>query len=295
MLQPAVRERIMRRASKLPAAAIVLSQLQRMLRDGDTSLDEVCDLIKRDMSLTARILQLSNSSYFAPGIFISSLDEAVGFVGYDEIYRIAGMVVGMQLTQADMRFHACTAARLWENTLCGAFAMESLAQFAGLNPRLAYTTGMMRSVGKVVLELLAQETAPRPGAFNPEAGLPLGAWEEASSGCDSQAAGAVILEKWNFPPEIHGAVGRQWNPDAGQPGMEMRYALLLNLAARLTEELGYPLPGEGSYWKGGDAALASSRLTDADLALCRAETQLSFDRLRLAVAAAPEAVEAGPR
>ena len=284
MLQAAVREKIMRRAARLPAAAAVLSQLQRLLRDGNTSLEEVCDLLKRDMSLTAHILQVSNSSYFAPGILIASLEEAVGFVGYDEIYRIAGLAVGMQLAQTDLPFHSCTAGRLWENTLCGAFAMESLAQFAGLNPRLAYTTGLMRSLGKVVLELLAPDALPRPNPFNPDAGRPVGEWEEETFGCDSQAAGALLLEEWNFPPEIHDAVMHHWNPAA--EGTQMRDIPLLNLAACLTEELGYPLPGERSYWRERDACLVATDLTEADVALCRAETQLMLDRVRLALPSA---------
>lgn len=268
----------MQRAANLPAAAVVLSQLQRLLQDRNTALEEVCDLLKRDMSLTARILQLSNSSYFAPGIPIASLEEAVGFVGYDEIYRIAGLVVGMQMTQRDLRMYGCSAGHLWENTLCGAFAMESLAQFAGVNPRLAYTAGLMRSMGKVVLERLGAEAAGTQRHFDPQCDLSLGEWEQETFGCDSPAAGALLLEEWNFPPEIFEAVRHHANPE--ESGMEMAYIPLLNLAACMAEELGHPLPGEQPYWRRKDARLASAGLSGADMTLCQAETQLSLDRLK---------------
>ena len=268
----------MRRAANLPAAAAVLSQLQRLLQDGSTSLEDVCGLLKRDMSLTARILQLSNSSYFAPGIPIASLEEAVGFVGYDEIYRIAGVVVGIQLTQKDLCLYGCSAGRLWENTLCGAFAMESLAQFASVNPRLAYTAGLMRSMGKVVLDVMGSDAAPARGHFDADSSRPLGEWEQETFGCDSQAAGALLLEEWNFPPEIFEAVRHHANPE--ECGTPMAYGPLLNLAAGMAEELGHPLPGEQPYWSGKGARLAAAGLSGGDLDLCRAETQLSLDRLK---------------
>lgn len=282
MIQAATREGIMQRAAKLPAAALVLPQLQSLLQDRNASLEQVCDLLKMDMSLTARILQLSNSPYFAPGIPIASLEEAVGFVGYDEIYRVAGLVVGMQLAQKDLRLYGCPSSRLWENTLCGAFAMESLAQFAGVSPRLAYTAGMMRSMGKVVLDMLRPDAAPAQSRFNPHLNLSLGEWELETFGCDSPAAGALLLEEWNFPQEIFEAVLLQTNP--GSPELHAAYASLLNLAAGMAEDLGYPLPGEQPYWMGKEARMDTLRLTGADMALCQAETQLSFDSLKEAFA-----------
>ena len=73
MLEAAVRGSIKQRAANLPAATVVLPQLQRILRYRNTALDDVCELLKRDMSLIARILQLSNRPYFAPGMPIDSL------------------------------------------------------------------------------------------------------------------------------------------------------------------------------------------------------------------------------
>ncbi|HZZ57453.1 MAG TPA: HDOD domain-containing protein [Opitutaceae bacterium] len=270
-------QKLLELAARLPAAARILSSLQILLVDPNTSLEDVCALIKLDMALTARAISISNSAYYGLSAKNSSLEEAVGYVGFNEVYKLVAITVATQMAQDDLRFYRCSALRLWENTMAHALAMEALAQFAGIHPRHAYTAGMMRSLGKSVLEMFAREALAPSQAFDPSAGQTLEAWEHATFGCDSAAVGARVLRTWHFPEEICAAVEGQRHP-AGKG------ALLLYLSTRVVHELGLDLPGEDSLWEKPDAAdLAAAGFGETEMRLAWLQAKAMFERLQLAL------------
>ena len=122
-------------ARQLPATPAILGKLQHLLRDANTDLEDVCTLLKRDTALAARTIQVSNSTYFSPALPHASLEEAVGCVGFDHICKVVGMSISAQLCDRDLRHYGIASDRLAENTLVCALAMESLAQFVGIDPR----------------------------------------------------------------------------------------------------------------------------------------------------------------
>lgn len=270
-------QRLLDLAARLPAAARILSSLQVLLLDANTSLEDVCALIKLDMALTARAISISNSAYYGLTSKNASLEEAVGYVGFNEVYKLVAITVATQMAQEDLRFYRCSATRLWENTMAHALAMEALAQFVGLNPRQAYTAGLMRSIGKSVLELFANEALSSSLAFDPAGTQTLDAWERATFGCDSPAVGGRILRSWRFPEQICEAVEGQRNP-AALPG------LLLFLSTRIVHELGLDLPGEDVLWKAPDVAdPVAAGVGETEMRLAWLQTKAMFERLQLAL------------
>jgi HD-like signal output (HDOD) protein len=264
-------------ARQLPSTPAILGKLQRLLTDVNSDLDAVCGLVKRDTALAARTIQISNSPYFSPALPHASLEEAVGCVGYDQICKVVGLTITSQLCERDLKHYGIPSERLFENTLLCALAMESLAQFVGVDPRSAYTTGLMRSVGKLVLDRLAaeQDRTPHPG----EGGPPLGAWEMVGWGCDNGMVAAFLLEKWNFSGETVEAVRQHYEPSVAAPDAATA-AYLLNFSARIASDLGFGLPGEEAAWEGLAEKLPLAGLTEAEFELCREEARMSFDQVR---------------
>jgi len=271
-------DQILQCARQLPATPAILAKLQLLLADVNSDLEAACALLKRDTALAARTIQISNSPYFSPGLPHASLEEAVGCVGYDQICRVVGLTVSSQLFDRDLRHYGIAAERLSENTLVCALAMESLAQFAGVDPRSAYTVGLMRSVGKLVLDRLASEQAREP--YPAEGGPPLTAWETVGWGCDNGMVAAFLLEKWLFPEETVEAVRQHYEPSAAAPEAAVS-AHLLNLAARIADDLGHGLPGEAPAWNDVAGKLSVAGLNQAEFDLCREDTRAAFDKVRL--------------
>jgi HD-like signal output (HDOD) protein len=277
-LQSLSRETILRLGQKLPTTPAVLGKLQVLLANPDSELDDICTLLKRDLALAARILRMSNSPFYGRTEPHSSLDEAVGRVGYSEVYKLVGLTITGQLFSRDLEFYGYQADRLWENILCIALAMESLAPYVGLDPRSAYTAGLMRSIGKIILDRLANETRPRPNAYAAAGGDPLASWEMNTFGADNPSVAAMLLKEWNLPADTVAAVRQQYAPDAQSPANPAAFAL--NIAGCIADDLGFGLAGEERYWESLELKLAEAKLTEGDFELCTAETKTAFENVR---------------
>ena len=181
----AVRDAILRLARKLPTSPHIFGRLGRLLNDPNSELDDVVKLVAVDSGLTGRVIRLSNSVYFRGEQSVRSLDDAINRVGFREMHRIVGVAMSEQIFQGGLPVYNLSAETMWENSVVTALAMERLARAAGADDAEAYTIGLLRSVGKLVLGTLIE--VEHPGATCPESeSLDLTKWERAWAGVPRQ-------------------------------------------------------------------------------------------------------------
>ena len=63
--------------SELPPSPQVFGKRGKLLRDPNTGLNDILELVNTDASLTSRVLKLSNSGALAQGTAIDNLDDAI--------------------------------------------------------------------------------------------------------------------------------------------------------------------------------------------------------------------------
>lgn len=241
---PIPRETLLHVVKNLPAAPLILSQLGHLLLDPNSDMTEVIKLLRCDAALTARIIRISNSAYYNTGQRYASIDEALARVGFNEVYRLTGLAAVAQLSDQDLPTYGITGAQLRENALLTALAAEEMAAFTDINPRHAYTTGLLRSIGKIAFDRLARSGSYN-GRFGEQAGLGLAEWETGFIGLNNCDAAAVILSEWRFPPATITGIREHYLLAPSQSAL----AHLVNLAAGAADRAGQPLPGEMRYWE----------------------------------------------
>lgn len=222
----------------LPASPRLLAELAPKLQQVEVPLAEVSAVLRRDPGLTARLISVANSAAYAREEPAASLEEAVACIGYRDVYQLVGAVAASQMAEQPLQHYGIEPHRFRENALFVALVMEELAVATDLEPRAAYTVGLLRSIGKVALERLP------PGAPTTRSSGRLLEWEAAHWGCTSAAVGAQVLALWRFPEETVTAVREQYEPS--QSSMALTH--VLNLAAGAADLRGFGLPGEEEYW-----------------------------------------------
>ncbi len=232
-------------AENLPSAPRVLAELQALLRDANNGLDEITELLRRDAGLTARIIRISNGIVYNKGEPVASLEEALGRVGFEEVYRLTGLASVTGLVNFQLRYYGVAAQRLRENSVFVAVLMEELAQFVAADARVSYTAGLLRSAGKIALDLAAQRDLRfvRPPALSP-AGLL--AWEQEFFGPTNPEVGAALLRAWRMPLEVYIPIRDHYLQSLAVDPIPM--AKQLYLAAGAADEAGWGLAGEAGYW-----------------------------------------------
>jgi HD-like signal output (HDOD) protein len=270
------RDTIITLGSKLPPALGIFGRLRTLLDDADCDLDEIVELLRVDAALTFQIIKLSNSALYGLKSRSQTLDEAVARVGFGEIHQLVGLVVSRQVFQGDLKHYGIPAGRLWENSVAVGALATAFASRSGGNAGSAYSSGLLRSLGKIILN---NHTAAvqYPGE---EAQPDVFAWEKTQHDISSPEATAMLLDHWRFPFDITGAVCTHLNPDTA--GEFTAGAATLHLACSFAAEWGCALPGEGAaLWRRDDAVLAAVGLDPDLLEGAIADARQQFSRFAM--------------
>jgi HD-like signal output (HDOD) protein len=253
--------------------------LRTLLLDPKAELGEIVKIIRLDPALAFHVVRMSNSVLFGIRDRTESLDAAVGRVGLGEVFRMVGLAALQQVCQRDLAAYRLPATRLWENAVATAASAELLAQRAGREAGLAYTAGLLRTIGRVVLDGTASGSV-YPG----EAEWPsVAEWEKQTFGITSAEVTTILLDHWRFPTELVESVRGHYEPLSNLESSNIG-ACVLNLACGVAARFGLDLPGEAGDWICTPAKLMLAGVSDTDLDDCANRARAHYVLLCASVA-----------
>jgi len=144
-------ERRIARCGRLPSLHSINSALKELLAGDDNFGAEVPELIRRDPSLTARLLRLVNSVYFGLPSRVDRIEEAVLYLGVRQIRQLAlvtPVIADFQKLSGDTPFRW---RQFWRHCLGAALIATDLAGHDDENDELEYVCGLVHDVGKIVM------------------------------------------------------------------------------------------------------------------------------------------------
>jgi putative nucleotidyltransferase with HDIG domain len=216
----------------LPPAPRVLPQLLRELNNTDASADRIVDLVAVDPALTAGVLQACNSAYSASSTPVIDLQQAVTRLGFREVFRIVAAVSGSRLLGPRQRGYGLDEGELWKHSITTAVAAQLIARERGGEESLAYTAGLLHDLGKIVLADALEGVYTE---LNDEVEARQHSLVEAEKkllGVQHAEVGGRLLERWNFPANIVGAVWHHHHPaNAGAEAVLAANVYLGNMIA----------------------------------------------------------------
>jgi HD-like signal output (HDOD) protein len=221
-------EDLVQQLKTLPPAPKVILKLQEMAAGENSTVDELVALIRIERALAARIVRIANSPVYSLGSRCESIEESVQRLGFHEVHRLAIIVAGCAALSQPLPAYKVNPQVLWQNTVACAVAAEHLARLTGEDDRLAYTSGLMHSVGMIIINSWAQSIAPGTVLNFENVTSEWSADERNLLGYDQADAGAALLRSWDFPPAVVEAVRCQYAPQCASD--HRRLAAILNAA-----------------------------------------------------------------
>ncbi|MDQ8188288.1 HDOD domain-containing protein [Pelagicoccus sp. SDUM812002] len=232
-------------AQKLPPSPQIFAKLNKLLKDRNTSSKSIVNLVNTDPSLTAKVLKISNSMAFSSGTAVDSLEQAISRIGFAELFKVVGLAAASNVFARRNYTYGIDGWHFWENSVTSGLAMEALAKASGIDEKEAYTLGLLRTMGKTIVDACSQKFIVPP-KFKASDETPLLEWEQENLGVTNPEAAAIVLEAWHFPEVAIEALRYQYAPE--QAPTKNPHAYLLALSGAITENLGKGAPGEKSYW-----------------------------------------------
>lgn len=202
----------------LPATA---ATLLAMAADPDVEIEALAVVIERDPPLSARLLGLANSAFYAPRQPILTVKDAIVTVlGLNMVRNLAfGMALAGALSTAGCPRFDLTG--YWVMALGTADLARGMAKAATIahapDPDVAYMVGLLHNLGELLLvHLRPHEMDEALRRLGDEPGTNLVDQERAIIGIDHWVAGAFLARHWQLPPIIGASIERF--DDVDEPG-----------------------------------------------------------------------------
>lgn len=252
-------------------------KLMKLLGHPDLNNDTVIECLKYDNVLTAKVLRACNSSFYGFQQTISSIDEAVLFLGYSQILRIVTTLSVGGPMAAPMPAYEFQANDLWRHSLAAAFVSESLAKegvMPGVDPAAAFTAGLLHDIGKIAFSQVLNGTQLARLRYQiAEHGLSRVEAEREIIGTDHADVGGCLLQRWELPQKIVKAVAMHHKPDYSSENCLSAVTCLSDTIVNLAG----PAPGWAPYALKVDNRLVGNlKLTPEKLDALLIEARDSF-------------------
>lgn len=148
---------MIRQSPELPSAIMELSHL---LRDPDTSIKKIVQLVSTDPVLSSKVLRVVNSAAFCTQK-ITSLQHAVVILGFNELWILVNQLLAQSALQSLASLPHAEIKSLWRHAAATATCAKHVLFHAGnigndIGPTVI-TCSLLHDVGKFLLRGLSSE------------------------------------------------------------------------------------------------------------------------------------------
>jgi HD-like signal output (HDOD) protein len=261
---------------KFSPAPMILARALALLRDPQSPISGIAELIGSDPALAADLLRCSNSAFYGSGVQIQSIDQAVQKIGFRETVRLLSLAVSRIVTGCNLTSYGLSADDFWSESLFHGLFMEEIARATGgAEPDEAHTAGLLRYIGRLAINQSIHDLGGGLYWFGQE---PLLQWETETVGFSQAQAGAVLLRNWQFPPELVRACEGQELP-ALLPEPSWLASALFFASSVLPQEFGTPFSAVLALPIGSDF-MHHNGLTAESVATIFAAARTTFEKAR---------------
>jgi len=230
-------QRILETVGELPASPAVVSSVMGLTSNLDSKITDISNVLAADPSLTAKVLKLSNSSFYGRPKGVTSLQEAVLILGF---FTVRSMVIATSAhTMYSKNDTDGTRSKLWQHSLSAAVAGRQIATYIKHPQREeVFIAALLHDIGKLVLlQRMPQQYSEVLDAIAKDHGAFMEVETEVL-GFDHCDVAAILLEKWSFPTSLTEAIQHHHDPSPPQDDQPIPVAHIVSLGnqmAKLTD------------------------------------------------------------
>ncbi|SHO52923.1 response regulator [Desulfopila aestuarii] len=191
----------------LPSLPSIYAELNNALRDAEVSAEDVGKIIEQDIAMTAKVLQLVNSSFF--GLFqkVDSTARAVKLLGID---TIKVLVLGAQIfSELHVKSSLLSLDTLYNHSMAVANCSKRIARNCTDDNELieqCFIAGMLHDIGKLLLVTQCQQQYEEVLSETVKENVILVNCEQKVLQTTHGHVGAYLIGLWGFASNIIEAV-----------------------------------------------------------------------------------------
>lgn len=221
----------------LPHTMVEVSQLLAENKENPDT-QRLVDAINRDPVVATSVLRKINSAFYGMRRLVSDLRKAVFLLGFLEVSNIVMTSALLKLRDVlSSEEQVQIFSAIMRTSVTTAYYTQEIARSTALpNPGIAFTSGLLHSIGRLVLLYNKPHDYEALWCTSDSGNTPSVEAERVIFGTDHARLGALAADRWNLPGEVVMVIGNYLDPslihDRGLRNMAFALALSAEAAER---------------------------------------------------------------
>jgi len=197
-------------------------------------ITEISVFLKKDASITSKLIGVANSAYYRGASDIRTLDDAINRLGLLTTKNYVSVITNRSMYVTRDPEYQTMLKDLWQHSLACAHASFMLAESLKLeSPEQVFTMGLLHDIGKLLLVQIISEIKIRnPSLYQQHAGD-----IKELIRCQHAKFGGELLKRWKLPEEFE--MIASYHNDIESTDPLSRQLCVVNLADQMVNQSGY--------------------------------------------------------
>lgn len=232
-----IAERILNSVERLPTLPTIYYAITEAMEDPRTSTEKLAGIIASDQVSAIKVLKVANSPFFGFRGKISTISEAVFYLGFNEIRNIIFSLTVIKYFSATSKVNNFPLPDFWVHSIATGIASRvigSASREQGIENY--FLAGILHDIGKLVLVQFAVDDFNKALELATANKISLRAAEQEVMRTDHTVIGNLLAGKWKLPAIFQDAILGHHAPDAQDRNKKLVSAVHLgNLMVKLLE------------------------------------------------------------
>ncbi len=274
----------LRNCSRLPSLSTIHSALRELLTAEQRYTSQISEIIRRDPSLTARLLRLVNSVYYGLSTPVNSIEEAVFYLGVRQIRQLAMVTPVIEDFQRLAGNTPFPWRGFWQHCIGVAIlTREVISAVEVPADESDYVAGLIHDVGKIVMASAFPDHFAQVRKRVRDSTSDLYHIEMEVLGISHDELGAMYLSKHNLPEVMVETARFHREPEraahTGKVVAAVQIADLMIRHARIGDSGNPHVPSADEWLTASGWSILYPNDDAESLAIARATLKRSLDRL----------------
>lgn len=200
---------------ELPPLPAAIAEILAALNKKNVAIEFLMSKIIQDPALSSKVLSLANSPFYGMSGNIASINDACVVLGMHTLRNIA-MAVGVAGNYPADSGNYIDIGGLWQHAIGTAVAARVLALECRVDQELAFTTGLLHDIGKMVIDQCFPDENEQTLKTSKADDCLLFEAERKLLGVDHGEVGAMVARRWNLPDAIVDALHNHHSTDVSK-------------------------------------------------------------------------------
>ncbi len=233
--------------NQLPSLPDLYQKIREIAKSDQAGVNDAVDIIARDVAMSAKVLQLVNSSYFGIAREVSSITQAISLLGMETLKSLV-LSIGIFNDHSHVSIADFSITKLMSHSVaCGALARKIIIHETN-NSELAehaFTAGLLHDLGKLLLAVEIPDLFTNTIQVAQEETLSISEAELHSEGFSHADVSGYLIGIWKLPMPVVEAVTFHHSPemlisDSFEPALAV-YAANIIVQEQNPSESGNPV------------------------------------------------------